>query len=126
MIIKFISLFLISLLFNFSAFTTAKANSNPEKEAKLAAKVKNGIGQLGSGKEVQVKVKMKDGRKLNGYVSEVNDDSFIVIDNLNMANTIQYSGVRQVTGKNNLTGKEIAIVAAAILLLILIAASGVV
>ncbi len=52
MIIKFISLFLIGLLLNFSSFSTAKANSNPEKKARLAAKVKNGINQLGSGKEV--------------------------------------------------------------------------
>ncbi len=69
---------------------------------------------------------MKDGRKLKGYVGEVNEDGFIVIDNLNALNTIPYSGVKQVTGKNNLTGKEIAIVAIAILLLIAIAASGVI
>ncbi len=69
---------------------------------------------------------MKDGRKLKGYVGEVNDDNFIVIDNLNALNTIPYSGVKQVTGKNNLTGKEITIVALAILILIAIAASGVV
>ena len=122
---KFISLFLIILLLGFSS-STAKANSNPEKETILAAKVKNGISQLGSGKEVQVKVRMKDGRKLKGYVSEVNADDFIVIDDLNMANTIPYSVIKQIRGKNNLTGKKIAIVAVAILLLLAIAASGVV
>lgn len=126
MSIKFISLFLIGLLLNFSSSSTAKANSNPDKEAKLAAKVKTGINQLGSGKEAIVKVKLKDGRKLKGYASEANENGFVVIDNTNTANTTPYSGVKQVTGKNNLTGKEIAIIAAAILLLKAIAASGVI
>ncbi len=56
MTIKFISLFLIGLLFNLSSSSAAKANPNPEKEAKLAAKVKLGINQLGYGKEVKSKL----------------------------------------------------------------------
>ncbi|MGH9847601.1 MAG: hypothetical protein ACREEM_53605, partial [Blastocatellia bacterium] len=56
------------------------AKSKAEKEAQWTAKVKAGVTRLGVGSEARVKVKLRDGRKLAGYVKEAGDESFVVAD----------------------------------------------
>lgn len=118
-----LSLILIGLILNLTFYTTtARANTNDEKEAKFADKVKSELLKLGTGTEAKVQIKLKDGTKYKGYLSEANQDNFTVVDAKMNKNTIPYSQVKQVKGKNNLTGGEIALVAGAVVLLILIAA----
>jgi len=80
------------------------AGTLSEKEARFAEKVKAGIGKLGTGKDAQVKLKLRDGTKLSGYISEVNENSFVVVDSkTGKATTVSYPQVKQVKG-NNLSG----------------------
>lgn len=92
----------------------AAANSDAEKEARLAEKVKAGIAKLGAGTESRVKLTLKNKTKLAGYVSEVADESFVVTDlKSGHANNVAYADVAQVQG-NNLTTRTKIIIAAAI------------
>ena len=80
------------------------AGTLTEKEARFAEKVKTGIGKIGTGEDAQVKLKLRDGTKLSGYISEVNENSFVVVDSkTGKATTVSYPQVKQVKG-NNLSG----------------------
>jgi hypothetical protein len=90
---------------------------------KLTWKVKQGISNLGVGRDARVTVKLRDNTKLAGYISEVNAESFVVTDlKTGVATNVAYPDVTQVKGNNLSTGAKIAIGAAivgAIILLIL-------
>jgi hypothetical protein len=57
-------------LFCFFCFTSAFAETKEEKEAKLAEKIKVSVIKLGVGKDAKVSLKLKDGKKLKGYIKE--------------------------------------------------------
>ena len=108
---KLLSLMLAILIINVGLAQTVAANTNPEKEAKFAEKVKAGIAKLGTGAEARVEVKLKNKTKLKGYVSEAGADSFTVIDEKSGAATeVAYSNAKQVKGNNLSKGVKIAIV----------------
>lgn len=100
---------LIGLLLNLALYSTAKAN-NTEKEARIALQVKNEISKLGTGEAAKIKVKLRDKTKLSGYVSEIGEDSFTVIDKqTGNATQISYTQVKKASGKNHLNGRKILI-----------------
>lgn len=75
-------------------------------------KVKAKIVKLGTGSDVRVTVKLKDGRKINGYVSETKSDNFILLDfKTGSATEIEYSDVKSVKRNHDLS-KGTAIVVA--------------
>lgn len=102
------------------------ASSNAEKEVRFAAKVKSGIEKLGSGRETRVEVKLRDKTKLKGYVSEINENGFVVTDlKTGASNNVSYGDVKQVKGNNWSTGAKIALgvgIAAVVLLIFVLAA----
>lgn len=109
---------LVGLLFNFVC--PAKVQASPKSDAKFAAKVKSEITKLGIGTDARIKVKLFDGTKLKGYVSAVNEDSFTVVnDKTNIATQILYPQAKQVKGKNNLNGAQIAIGIAVVILIVI-------
>jgi hypothetical protein len=114
---KVLSLALVALVLCVGGVAPAYAGSKEEKETRFAEKVKAGINKLGTGAEARIEVKLKDKTKLKGYVSEVREDSFVVIDEKTGAtSTVDYSQVKQVKGNNLSTAAEIAIGVAVILL----------
>ena len=126
MIKKFVSLILAVLLLN-AGIGTVYAKPNTEKEARYAEKIKQAIAKLGTGEMALVKIKLRDKTKLDGYVSAVGDDSFVVTDiETGVAATVAYLQVKQVKGNNLSTGAKIAIgVGIAALVLVVVIASGV-
>lgn len=113
---RILSLSLIGLVLNlFFLHTTAAAGSKGEK---LAAKVKAGIAKLGTGKESLVKVKLRDKTKISGYVSEITEDDFTVVQANNSATKIPYSQVKQVQG-NNLSKNAKIIIGVVVVFLVL-------
>ncbi len=90
------------------------ANSNSEKDASLAQKVKSGIVRLGVGQSSRVSLTLRDKTKVAGYISEIGDDSFIVA-NLESGGrtTVAYPDVVQVKG-NNLSTRTKVIIGVAI------------
>ncbi len=126
---KIISLMLVVLLLTTANVNVAYAKSNKEKEARLAAEVKEGVKKLGVGKDAQVAVKLRNKTKLKGYISKAREDSFVVIDEkTGESNTVTYPSVKQIKGNNHSLGVKIAIgaaiVAAVIVALVIIIGLG--
>ena len=86
------------------------AANTTSKEARFAAKVKTDIAKLGTGPAARVEVNLKDKTKLKGYVSEVSDGHFVVVDyKTGAATQVPYPQVKKVKGNNLSTGAKIAI-----------------
>ena len=101
---------IVMLVFNLAVAPFALASDNPEKEAKFAEKVKTEIAKLGIGTDAKVQIKLKDGTKLKGYVSEIKDNEFVVTDlKTGAAMPVPYPNVKQVKGNNLSSGVIIAI-----------------
>ena len=92
------------------ASTAVVASTRAEKEAQLADKIKTGIARLGTGKQALVKVKLRDGTRLAGYISETNENSFVIVDaKTGISTTVAYPNVTQVKGNNLSSGVWLAI-----------------
>lgn len=120
-----ISLLVSTALVVFSCAGLGVASSREEKEAKLAAQVKSGINKLGTGPDARVELKLRDKRKIKGYIDDIAEDHFVVVDDRTGAPTaIPYPQVKQVKGANLSTGAKIAIVVLIMGVIFAIAASG--
>ena len=119
---KYFVLFITVLIINLSLSTSAFANP---KETKFAEKVKTNITKLGTGKDARVEVKLRDKTKLKGYISQINENSFVVIDDqTNAATEVAYPNAKQVKGNNLSNGVKIALgigLIAAFIVIIIIA-----
>jgi hypothetical protein len=122
MIKRTISLIIIGLLLNLSFYSAAKSNSS-EKDAELAKKVKASIVKLGTGNESKIKVKLKNGTQIKGYISEITEDDFSVMSADNSVSRIPYPQVKQVKGNNLSIGVKIAIAIGVLALISMLAAS---
>ena len=110
------SMLLIVLVMNL-AVVTAFAETTEEKAAKLAEKVKANITKLGIGKDARIEVKLKDGTKLKGYVSQINENSFVIVNEMTGTTTeVPYPQAKQVKGNNLSTGVKIVIVVVIIII----------
>ena len=113
---------MLSALLLQAAAVPAFARSSAEKEARRAEKVRTQLAKLGTGKDALVRIELRDKTKLEGYVSEVGAESFVITNKAGVATTVTYPQVVKAKGNNLSTGAKIAIgvgVAAAIVLLIL-------
>ena len=107
---KYLILMMTILVINLSLSSVAFAETKEEKEAKFADNVKINVVKLGTGKEARVEVKLKDGTKIKGYISEINDNGFVVVnDKTGTSTEIPYPQAKQVKGNNLSTGVKIAI-----------------
>ena len=107
---KILSSALLILIINLAFGTTALASTKEDKDARFAAKVKKEIAKLGTGTDARVEVKLRDKTKLKGYISQINENSFVVIaDNTNTPTEVPYPQTKQVKGNNLSTGAKIAI-----------------
>jgi len=105
---KIISIALIIALVNLVGIVSVFAKSNTEKELRLAIKVKENIEKLGTGESARVKITLKDKSKIEGYVSEIRENSFTVMEN-GQTTEVEYSQVKKAKGNNLSTGAKIAI-----------------
>ncbi|MBX7172635.1 MAG: hypothetical protein K1X72_16825 [Pyrinomonadaceae bacterium] len=123
---KYLTLILTGLVLNLSFSSVAFAETKADKEAKFAEKVKTEIAKFGTGTEAKIQVKLKDGTKLKGYISQINENSFVVVDEKTGNQTeVPYPQTKQVKGNNLSTGVKIAIgVVIAIVVLALIGGYG--
>ncbi len=104
-----------SLVFTLCCAPSVSAKSKTEKEAQRVERVKAGIARLGIGSEARVAVKLRDGRKIAGYVKEAGEDSFVIADLKTSASaTVAYPDVTQVKGHHLSKGAKIAIIALSI------------
>ena len=109
MIYKAISILLIIGAIVLSSGKAILAQDNQTKQEKQTAKVKEKIKQLGLGERVKVSVKLYNETSYIGYVSQANENDFVVVDKTGNSITIKYADVKSVGGKNLSTGAKIAI-----------------
>jgi hypothetical protein len=117
---KFFVMGLAALVLNLSLATLAAAETPEAKAAKRAEKVKANITKLGTGKDARIEVKLDNGTKLKGYVSQINDTSFVVATDNGTTAEVPYPQAKQVKGNNLSTGAKIAIGAAIVFGVLLI------
>ncbi|MCI0391267.1 MAG: hypothetical protein MOB07_21205 [Acidobacteria bacterium] len=104
-----------SLILMLSYSPAAAAGSKAEKEAQRTDKVKAGISRLGVGNEARVTARLRDGRKVAGYIKETGEDSFVIADlKTGVSTSVPYPDVAQVKGRHLSKGAKIAIVALSI------------
>lgn len=106
---KLVSILLIASIFCVCTAMPGFAQATQTKQEQQTQKVKDQIKKLGLGERVKVKVKLYNETTYQGYVKEANDSDFVVIDKGGNPNTIKYSDVKSVGGKNLSTGAKIAI-----------------
>lgn len=107
---KTLSGFLIAAIMAIATMQPAFAASREEQRAQQAAKVKAGIEKLGVGEQSRVSLKLRDKTKRSGYISEIGDDSFVVVeDRSSVATRVAYPDVAQVKGHNLTTGEKVLI-----------------
>jgi hypothetical protein len=107
--IKKICATVLSVLLLQAAAIPAFAATKAEKDAKRAEKVRTELAKLGTGKDARVKLKLHDKTKLEGYISEAGDSSFVVTDKTGNSTTVPYPQVKTAQGNNLSTGAKIAI-----------------
>lgn len=126
MLKKYLTLFLTILIINFSLGASVFAGTREEKEVKFVEKVKVNVAKLGTGKDARITVKLRDKTKLKGYVSEIKENSFVVVDDkTGKASEVPYPSAKQIKGNNLSTGAKIAIgVGIAVAIVIIVAIIG--
>lgn len=105
---KYLTLILMILVINLAFGSTAFARTKEEREAEFAAKVKAGITKIGAGRQARVRIKLKDGTKLKGFISRIEENGFAVSNETTGVETdVPYSNAKQVKGNNLSTGDKI-------------------
>ncbi len=121
MLKKYLVLALSVLVINLSLSAVAFAKTNEEKDAEFAEKVKAQIATLGTGTDAKIEVKLKDGTKLKGYVVEIADDHFCVMDSSTAKSTsVSYPQVKQAKGHSHKSNVIFAIGFAAVIVLLFV------
>jgi hypothetical protein len=116
------ALVLAGLLLSTVGVKPAQADSKEEKQVHFIEKVKQEVRRLGIGEDARVEVRLRDKANIKGYVGEVNEDSFSVVNPATRSvTTVAYPQVRQVKGNNLSTGAVVGIVAGAVFLVALLA-----
>ena len=107
---KFLSLTLIVLLLNVFGVTPVRAGAQVVAQTRNVEKVKESVVKLGVGEAARVELKLWDGSKLKGYISETGADSFTVASAQTGAVTkLNYADVRQIKGSNRLTAAKVGL-----------------
>ncbi len=110
-------LLLTQMFFVHPAFAETKAE-------KFTEKIRVGITKLGTGSDAKVKIKLKDGTKIKGYIIESNEDGFAVMNSkTGQPVSVSYSQVSQAKGNNLSSGVIIVIGVVAAIVFIIFAAS---
>lgn len=108
MLRKLLSLGLIIAVFGSMTVISAAVVKNGDEEK--TEKVKTEIRKLGTGTDAQIKLELQDKTKIEGYVSEANDNDFTVVNlQTGKTTTVPYPQVRKARGNNLSGGVKIAI-----------------
>ena len=124
MLRRLAALALAALLIQAFAPAAARAETQAEKDAKRAARVKRVVEKVGTGPKARVLVRMKDKTALEGYVESAGPDTFVVVGRkTNLFKsvkgkivghedgapvTVSYDQVERVRGLNLSTGQKVA------------------
>lgn len=114
------------LIFHTSAFPLpADSASAQTKQARQSAKAKAEVQKRGVGEKSRVRVTLRDGSELKGYISNIGDDSFSLTEpRSGKVVTMSYAEVKSVKGPGLSKPAEVVIgvgLVAAVVLVIFLA-----
>ena len=93
---RILSAALAALLVNLVCYGQGEAGFKP-KEVEAAAKVKAAVLKIGAGSGTLVKVRLRDGTEFKGYISEANEEGFVMVGGgTGSATSLTYQQVKQV------------------------------
>lgn len=91
-------------------FAQALANPQEDKQVRPVEKVRENVRKLGVGEAARIEVKLINGKKLKGYIREAGEDSFVLVDDkTGSPETVGYSQIKQIKGKNRLTAAKVGL-----------------
>jgi len=122
---KCLSLIFIGLLAFTANLQIISAQTNTDNAVE---KIKTDVLKRGTGEKSKVVVKMKDGTKLKGYISQTGEDSFNLTDSkTRQTNAVAYRDVAEVNKQGWSKGAKIALgvgIAAAVTVVVIGVAIG--
>ena len=125
---KLVSLMLVSLLvcegagFAGQAPPTTETSQVQTQETPQAAKIKAKVQKRGTGEKSRVKVKLANGTEVKGYVSKIEESSFIATDRKTGQTTIvSYADVQKMGGPGLSKGDLIVLGIVAVAVVVLVA-----
>lgn len=122
MLKKILAVTLAFSLFGLAGARPTYAGTKERERTSFAEKVKRGLGSLGTGESVRVKVRLRDKTKLRGYVSRVEGDGFVVTEpDSGVSRQVAYADVAQIKGSNLSTGAQIAIATGIVVTILVLA-----
>ena len=105
-----ISLLIAILIFQF-LFIAPTFAQNLTGEAETS-KVKTALTKSGTGEKSKVKIKLRDGREIKGWIAELNTDNFVIADSKTTnRTTIAYTDAVKVKKSGLSLGAKIGIAA---------------
>ena len=94
---KYFTCFLMILLLHLQIFAQTKVDKKAEKEAARVAQLKSTMNVVGTGDTSPAELKLKNGGKLVGYISEMKDDSIVFAETaLARTTNISYAEIKSV------------------------------
>ena len=104
----FVALLGLTLLFTNLQFINGQTSVG--NNAATAEKIKANVTRRGTGEKARVNIKMLNGTKMKGFISQAGDDSFTLTDSKTKQTSIlAYSDVAQVKGTGLSTTSKILI-----------------
>lgn len=122
---RMLAAILVGLVSNLFCTTSVVVAQQTSSNTRAVEGVKAKIVQIGTGPTARIEVRLTDGRKVKGYISEIEEDHFVIVDEKTCAATqIAYQQVQKVKRQklsNNARniGKIAALIAVPILLLLI-------
>jgi len=114
-----------------SQVTTAPESKETQTRSTTQnSKIQSEVEKRGTGKQSQLKVKLKNNTEVRGYISKIGDASFEVTGKSGQATTIEYADVQKLQGSGLSKGAKIGIivgvvvVAVAIVIAVAVAKAG--
>jgi hypothetical protein len=110
MLRKSLAMLVAAAVLHVLSITPVFAAAKAADDSRLAMKVRGGILKLGAGKDARVELRLRNGTKLDGYISEATDTYFVLVNSETGASTdVAYDDVTKVKGHNLSTGAKIGI-----------------
>jgi hypothetical protein len=110
MIKKCLSVLLIGLMLLLTNLQSINAQTSSDSNDLTIEKIKANVTRRGTGEKARVNVKMRNGTKMKGFISQAGEDSFTLTDSkTKQTSTLAYSDVVQVKKQGLSTGAKILI-----------------
>ena len=107
---KCLSVAFIGLLLFSTNLQSISAQTNTGNNTVTTDKIKANVTKRGTGEKARVNVKMLNGTKMKGFISQAGEDSFTLTDSkTKQISTVAYSDVAQVKGTGLSTTSKILI-----------------